>query len=84
MGTQIALADYATIAGDTPTESELTWLPGVGLVEASSSNICETIYIDKTAGIDSWEVTYDSNGIFQSAFHVSNGEIHTYGINSSG
>ncbi len=51
IGTKVAIADYNTIAGTSPTTSELLWLPGIGITTASSSVTCETIIIPKTAGI---------------------------------
>jgi len=76
------LANYATIAGTTPTSSELIWLPGVGTITASTSVTCETIYIPKNAGLALWSLKSDNTGVCELSFKISTGSIYSYGVAS--
>ena len=62
-----------------PEDSELMWLPGIGIVEASSGVTCETTKIERTAGLEKWTITSDGSGITSHYFEISNGIIQYYG-----
>lgn len=68
MGIQIGLADYQTTETDLPRQDELIWLPGLGDTTADSNKVCETIIIERTAGITKWELISDTSGILMSAY----------------
>ena len=55
MGHQIALADYSNISGDTPTDEELVWLPGIGSTQNIEGAVtCPTIIFHYTIVLEEW------------------------------
>lgn len=68
-----------------PTDSELVWLPGLGVTSDSVANTkCQTVVIERTAGMVRWDLISDPSGIVMSAFKISNGDIYSYGLGSQG
>lgn len=53
-GFQLALVDYS--ANASPVLADLTWMPGIGSIVASTTNICTSTIIDSASGIASIEV----------------------------
>ena len=79
LGHQIAIVDYTQLAQAMPQPSEVLWLPGIGSTLDSATVTCESVYLNRTTGVEGWHMKADKSGVYYSYVMLSNGTHFGYG-----
>ena len=77
-GVRIGIADYASVAGNTPLPSEVLGLTKIGTVDKAGPS-CYITYINRTVGITRLVVESTTKGIHFLQFVLSDGKSYRYG-----